>query len=120
MQNSLEEEAYLVIHDSKVRPEQIEIDLNKNVLESNLKNKNKSNKFKGGNWDFAEDLSEIFNNADAVVILTEWHIYSKLDWEEIARTMRKPAWVFDTRSIISKEQMDNSSLNFWQVGNGSI
>ena len=118
--NLLEEEAYLVIHDSKVKLEQIEIDLNKNVLGSNFKEKNKSNFFKGGNWDFAEDLSEIFHNADAVVILTEWDIYSELDWKKIAKIMRKPAWVFDTRSVISIKQMDNSNLNFWQIGNGSI
>ena len=42
-----------------------------------------------------------FDNADAVVILTEWDEYSKINWKEVSKKMRKPGWVFDSRSIIS-------------------
>ena len=33
--------------------------------------------------------------------------------------MRKPAWVFDTRHIISTKIVEESKLNVWQLGNGS-
>ena len=33
--------------------------------------------------------------------------------------MRKPAWVFDTRHVISPEIVKESKLNVWQLGNGS-
>ena len=42
-----------------------------------------------------------YKDADAIVVLTEWDEYSRLDWDSIALTMRKPSWIFDARSIIS-------------------
>ena len=36
------------------------------------------------------DLKEIFDDSDAVVILTEWDEYSKLNWELISNQMRSP------------------------------
>ena len=38
----------------------------------------------------------------------------------IAPQMRKPAWIFDTRSIISSEIIQETNLNFWQLGNGEF
>ena len=32
--------------------------------------------------------------------------------------MRKPAWVFDARSIISPDDVIKSNLNFWRIGDG--
>ncbi len=116
--NLLEEDAYLVIHDSKVSSKQIEIDLGRKVLLDDLKNNDNSNIFSGGNWNFAQDLSCIFNNADAVVILTEWDIYKSINWEDVSRVMRCPAWIFDTRSILNPIDIKKSDLNFWQIGNG--
>ena len=34
--------------------------------------------------------------------------------------MRKPAWVFDARSIVDEKKVLAADLNFWKVGNGSI
>jgi len=116
--NLLEEDAYLVIHDFKVKPKQIEVDLEKKVLRTDFEHDNDSNISNAGNWEFAYDLSGIFNNADAVVILTEWDIYKTINWEEISKFMRRPAWIFDTRSILSPIDIKKSDLNFWQIGDG--
>jgi len=35
-------------------------------------------------------------------------------------TMRKPSWVFDPRSVISEDIIKQTSLNFWQLGNGQF
>ncbi len=116
--NLLEEDAYLVIHDPKVNSKQIEYDLEKKVSKSSLIENNDLNILKGGNWNFAKDLSGIFKNADAVVILTEWDIYKTINWEEVSKFMRRPAWIFDTRSILSNIEVKKSDLNFWQIGDG--
>ena len=42
----------------------------------------------------------IFNDAYAVLILTEWKEFRKLNWKEIVKKMVPPAWVFDSRSIV--------------------
>ena len=36
------------------------------------------------------------------------------------KIMRKPAWVFDSRSIIDPKKVINSGLKFWRVGDGVI
>ena len=56
----------------------------------------------------------------AIIIITEWSDYSKIDWVEIENVMRKPSWVFDSRSVIDPKDFVNSSLNIWRVGDGSI
>ena len=30
--------------------------------------------------------------------------------------MRKPAWIFDTRNICNKEEINKTDINFWQIG----
>ena len=41
-------------------------------------------------------------------MLTEWEIYKYLDWENIYKLVRKPAWVFDTRHFLETE-----NKKFW-------
>ncbi len=63
-------------------------------------------------------LASIIKDADAFVILTEWDIYKKINWDEVSKLMRRPAWIFDTRSIIQAIDVKKSGLNFWQIGDG--
>ena len=50
--------------------------------------------------------------------MTEWEDYKNLDWKNLQIKMRKPSWVFDTRSIICPDKIKETDLNFWQLGNG--
>ena len=59
------------------------------------------------------------DGADAIVVITEWEDYKYLNWESIAKNMRSPGWVFDTRFILSCERIKKAGLNLWSVGNGS-
>ena len=56
--------------------------------------------------------------ADAVLILTEWDQYRELDWPILARSMRTPAWVFDTRSVVEPSQIAEAGLLLWRLGSG--
>jgi len=115
----IEEGAILKIHDPKVNKYQIEDDLN---LEehSHLLSKDNFKIQRDGAWIFSEDIMDSFEEVDAVVVLTEWFEYSKLNWEIISKKMRKPGWVFDARSIISAKDVINSGLKLWRIGDGSI
>ena len=44
---------------------------------------------------------------------------SKFDWTKIAPQMRKPAWIFDTRSILDMDEVKENGINIWQVGCGA-
>ena len=71
-------------------------------------------------WFKVEDISKDLKNADAVLILTEWEEYGTINWNRAAEIMRKPAWVFDARSIINIDTIRSTNLNFWRIGDGSL
>ena len=116
----LDEGAELIIHDPKVNINQIESDL-KIASKSKYLDKNYIERGdREGSWDFSSKIDNIFINADAVLILTEWKEYMNINWEKAYIKMRKPAWVFDSRSIIEPKKVINSGLNFWRLGDGLI
>ena len=51
--------------------------------------------------------------------MTEWDEFKLIDWVNISKIMRSPAWIFDTRSIINRELVKNCGLNIWSIGCGS-
>ena len=109
----IDEGAILKIHDPKVEANQISKDLGK-------ENKKEKDDAKEGDWIFEKDIRSACIGSDAIIILTEWCDYSKIDWKEIENVMRKPSWVFDSRSVIDPKDFVNSGLNIWRVGDGSI
>ena len=115
----LEEGANLYIHDPKVNPIQISKDLNKteNTQLNILKNDHSS--FIEGNWCSINNLNQVPENADAILILTEWEEYFEIDWSCLSQKMRKPAWIFDARSVLKDEEIYNHKLNIWRIGDGS-
>ena len=112
----LEEGAFLFINDPKVNSKQIAIDLKEEEID--LKDQNHSENLEG-KWCFIENIIESVSKADACVILTEWEEYLGLDWTSISKKMRKPAWIFDARSVLNKDELSKHNLNFWRIGDGS-
>ena len=55
-----------------------------------------------GSWQFSSDVISSAKDSDAIVLVTEWNEYKEINWKELTATMRKPAWIFDTRIIFSK------------------
>ena len=70
------------------------------------------------NWKFESDLEIIFDNVDAVIILTEWEIYKEINWQKLSNKLRKPAWIFDTRFMLKAEELEKYGINLWQLGVG--
>ena len=116
----LEEGAFLNIHDPKVSKEQIHKDLGIESLDS-AKNYSEELDFFNleGQWFFEDSINKAIVNSDAVVILTEWDQYKKISWSNVAKLMRKPSWIFDTRSILEPKDIISQGLLFWRIGDGS-
>tara|TARA_A100001388_G_scaffold258717_1_gene225451 strand:- start:5916 stop:7346 length:1431 start_codon:yes stop_codon:yes gene_type:complete len=111
----LDEGAYLKIHDPKVDPKQIEIDLNLAPEQPGKVNIGNME----GKWKSVSNLDEdIFSDSDAILVLTEWEVYADIDWIKVSKKMRRPAWLFDLRSIIDPTKIENTILNFWRIGDG--
>lgn len=102
--NLLEEGAYLHIHDPQVDKKQIEVDIGQESF---------SNCF------FSNNIQDTYINADAIIILTEWENYKTINWTEVNKKMRSPAWIFDTRGIVDPLKIKDCDFNFWQVGLGN-
>ena len=102
----LEEGAHLSIFDPKVSFERVEADFEKFSLNNQ------------GNWTIANSIPEALENVDAAIILTAWDEFFGLDWNYLASLMRSPAWVFDTRSVVNRQEIENTGLNLWKLGEG--
>ena len=108
----LEEGAQLAIHDPKVEPAQMALDLRQEAVEE-------ADALNGaGSWALTQSVEEAVAGADAVLILTEWHQYRELNWQELAVRMRHPAWVFDARAVTDSGQVRAAGLTLWRVGDG--
>ena len=111
----LAEGAEIVIHDPKVNEDQISKELK--IPSGKIKEENLS---PNGFWWNSKDYEKIFINSDAVIILTEWEDYKNLDWLNYSRLMRKPAWIFDARSVVNPEKIYSLGLKLWRIGDGTI
>ncbi len=114
----LEEGAILKIYDPKVEPFQIEKDLEVKNNENIEDNEDKKFNNKEGTWSFCEDVYETINGTDAVVVLTEWEEYTKINWSKASKMMRSPAWVFDARSITNQKEIKKAGIKLWRIGDG--
>ena len=112
----LEEGAFLFIHDPKVDPKQIALDLN---IEQDEVIKNEESKiYKDSGW-ISSNLKNVFLNADAILIMTDWEEYFSINWLEESKKMRSPSWVFDTRSVTEPSKVKDAGLKLWRIGDGS-
>ena len=108
--NLIENGANLIINDPKVNQNQIEKELNI----SSINNDDISE----STWKFEVNIYEATKLTDAIIILTEWDEYLNLNWDLISENMRKPAWVFDTRSVLNSSEVIEAGINFWKLGKG--
>ena len=52
-------------------------------------------------WINSESLDHAIQDSHAIIILTEWSEFEEIKWDKFFKKMAKPAWIFDTRSIIN-------------------
>ena len=113
----IEEGAILSIHDPKVKKDQIKMIFDEQNISLQSKHNNSKLFIEEKNWSFYKNYIDAITNSDAVLILTEWEEYKNIDWESMFKKMRKPAWIFDTRSILDKGKIKKTELNIWTIGN---
>ena len=110
----LEEGAQLAIYDPKVPALQMGVDLGTEPQDAPS-----GGALSGeGVWQRVATPAEAVVQADAVLILTEWDSFAQLDWADLAPRMRKPAWLFDSRSIADLAAARAAGLQVWRVGCG--
>ena len=109
----LEEGAQIAIHDPKVTPDQIAKDLQKD------QSAKLSSLAMSGDWIFTSEIEEAVKGADCILILTEWSEYKELNWSQLCKLMRPPAWVFDARSVTNPSEIEKNDIKLWRIGDGA-
>lgn len=104
----LSEQATIAVYDPKVGEEQIQFDLN--YLETRSESENQ----KG--VQVMTNAYEACKNAHAIAILTEWDEFKTYDWQKIYDNMLKPAFVFDGRNILNKEELEKIGFIYQGIG----
>ncbi|HNB52123.1 MAG TPA: UDP binding domain-containing protein, partial [Anaerolineales bacterium] len=66
---------------------------------------------------FMDSVEEALHEADAVVLVTEWPEYRKLDWEALKVHMKTPL-LLDGRNFLTPSVLENSGFTYVGVGRG--
>ena len=98
----LEERASLNIYDPKVESEKIFQNLESNDQHSRV--------------NICSSSMETFQNANAILILTEWDEFKKIDFINAYEAMKKPAWIFDGRNILDHQELKTIGFEVKAIG----
>jgi UDPglucose 6-dehydrogenase len=67
------------------------------------------------NMNYADSLFEAAKDAEAVLILTDWKEFGKIDLERLSQTLRFPI-VIDGRNLYDPQEMQDHGFNYVSVG----
>ncbi|GGD09980.1 nucleotide sugar dehydrogenase [Hyunsoonleella pacifica] len=104
----LNEQANIAVYDPKVPENKIQSDLN--YLGSRNQEENKAL------VEHCVSPYDALQDAHAVAILTEWDEFKTYNWKEIYSNMKKPAFIFDGRNILNKQEMENIGFVYSSIG----
>ena len=108
----LDEGAILSIYDPKVGEKQIKNDLTTSDAEVDCD----PSKVR---YVYSKSLDNAIDGSHAILILTEWKEFKEIKWDHFFRKMKRPSWVFDTRSVVDVGTLEKVGFNVWQIGNCS-
>jgi len=66
----------------------------------------------------ANDLLEAANQAQVLVLMTEWEQFVSADWRDVGRCMNPPRFVFDGRNALDAAKMREFGFQYLGVGRG--
>lgn len=104
----LNEQANIAVYDPKVNGEKVQSDLN--YLKTRSKEENEEMVIS------YNDPYETTKDAHAVAIMTEWDEFKTYDWKKIYDQMKKPAFIFDGRNILNKDEMTKIGFEYSSIG----
>ena len=73
-----------------------------------------------GTIHYMEDPYEAAAGCHALVIMTDWDLYRKLDYHKIFKSMVKPAFIFDGRNIVNQQKCFEIGFNVFPIGKPAL
>lgn len=102
----LNEHAHLAFYDPKVSKTQICADLGISADDPRV--------------EFCASPYEAAENAHAIVLLTHWDEFKKLDYSKIRKAMPTPAWIFDGRNCLDHQLLLELGFLVRGIGKGNL
>ncbi len=65
--------------------------------------------------EFADTAEQVFENADLVVLITEWPQFNDLDWTTLGQKMRSPA-IVDLRNMLPHDMLREAGFTYHSIG----
>ena len=96
----------LAIYDPKVSKKQILADLNVEEGDPRI--------------EFCRTPYEAAEKAHAIVLLTHWEEFKKLDYKKIKSAMTTPAWIFDGRNCLDHRLLSELGFLLRGIGKGNL
>ena len=104
----IDEQAIIHVFDPKVNENQIQSDIN--YLATRTEELNSSSlKSEPSPYSAAKD-------SHAIAILTEWDEFINYDWDNIYKSMKKPAFLFDGRNLLERQKMEEIGFTYFGIG----
>ncbi len=69
----------------------------------------------GDRIEYGEDEFQVLNNADALLLVTEWPVFRNPDFDAVKKYMKNPA-IFDGRNIYNPDQMEEKGFYYVSIG----
>jgi len=66
---------------------------------------------------YGSSIMDTVSQADVVILLTEWDEFQTISIEELAKTAKPQALLFDTRNVYSHEKIEKYGLVYLGIGN---
>jgi UDPglucose 6-dehydrogenase len=76
---------------------------------------NEAKKLLKGDLTWCSNAFETMENADALVLLTEWNEFMRLDLDRVKKTLKEPL-IIDLRNIYKREEMKKAGLKYISIG----
>lgn len=73
----------------------------------------------GNKITYGENMYATLNDANALIIATEWNEFRSPDFAEVKRLLREPI-IFDGRNVYDIEKMQKLGMEYYSVGRRSI
>ena len=112
----LEEGARLMVYDPRVSEKQIRQDLMNVFKNSAGEVSERCRALIEKNVQVVKDGYTASNSAHAIVVLTEWDEFKRLDMQRVYDKMHRPAFVFDGRNILDAQALDKIGFEVQGIG----
>lgn len=65
--------------------------------------------------EYCLDKYEVMNDADALLILTEWKEFANIDLDKVKSMLKTPV-IFDGRNLLDRDKVESSGFTYFAVG----